>query len=261
MSGRVAIVTGAARGIGAATARRLAAGGWWVSLVDVCADEPTLGYSLATPSDLAGAVADTDGRGVGVVADVRDQAALDRAVVETVQRWGRLDAAVAAAGVIGGGRPGWETPDDVWESVLGVDLTGVWRLARAAIPALLAVPAPRSGRFVAVSSVAGTTGLPQLAAYSAAKHGVVGLVRALGVELAGTGVTANAVAPGSTDTAMLAATTGLYDLDGADELVAHQPLGRAITPDEVAEAIGWLCDGAAAVTGTVLAVDGGMTAR
>jgi len=261
MSDRVAIVTGAARGIGAATARRLSADGWWVSLVDACADDSAVGYPLATRADLDEAVAATGDRGVGVVADVRDQQALEGAVAETVERWGRLDAAVAAAGVVAGGRPGWETSDEVWDTLIGVDLTGVWRLARAAIPAMLAAPSPRSGRFVAVSSAAGTSGLAQLAAYCAAKHGVVGLVRALGVELAGTGVTANAVAPGSTDTAMLAATTVLYDLDDASELVAHQPLGRVITPDEVADAIVWLCEGAAAVTAAVVAVDGGMTAR
>jgi SDR family mycofactocin-dependent oxidoreductase len=257
----VALVTGAARGIGAAVAARLAGDGWRVTLVDVCADDARLGYALATPADLDAAVAATAGCGMGVVADVRDQGALNRAVSDTMSRWGRLDAVVAAAGVIAGGPPGWETSDDVWAAVTEVDLTGVWRLARATIPALLHAPAPRAGRFVAVSSAAGLTGLPGLAAYSAAKHGVVGLVRALAVELAGTGVTVNAVCPGSTDTAMLAATATLYGLDGVDELVAHQPLGRVVEPAEVAGAVAWLCSGdAAAVTGAVIAVDGGMTA-
>ncbi|MFI5053460.1 MAG: mycofactocin-coupled SDR family oxidoreductase, partial [Acidimicrobiia bacterium] len=197
---RVAVVTGAARGIGAAIARSLASKGWHLVLVDRCADDPVLDYPLSTPADLDAVVSACGGdeRAHPVIGDVRDQAALDAAVAAAAQQFGRLDAAVAAAGCIGGGHPAWENRDDLWAAMLGVNLEGVWRLARAAVPALLERPPPRHGRFVAVSSSGGTVGLPMLAAYVAAKHGVHGLVRSLAAELAPHGITANAVAPGST---------------------------------------------------------------
>ncbi len=126
------------------------------------------------------------------------------AVAEAESRWGGLDAAIGCAGVIAGGVPQWEVPREQEQAVLDIDLGGVLNLARAAVPALLRRPQPRSGRFLAVASAAATRGLPMLAAYCAAKAGVAGLIRALAVELGPTGVTANAVSPGSTDTAMLA---------------------------------------------------------
>ena len=258
-SGPVAIVTGAGRGIGAATARRLVADGWRVALVDRAADDPALGYPLSTETELR-AVADEVG-GLACVADVRDQDGLDRAVAAAAEIFGGVDAAVAAAGCIAGGRPTWETTDDVWAAMVGVNLEGVWRLARAAVPALLARPHPRQGRFVAVSSAGGSHGLPQLGAYAAAKHGVAGLVRSMAAELGREGVTVNAVAPGSTRTAMLEASAALYGLAGPDAFAAHHVTGRLVEPGEVAALVAWLCSpAAAAVTGAVLAVDAGMTA-
>jgi SDR family mycofactocin-dependent oxidoreductase len=256
----VAVVTGAARGIGAVTARALAAEGWQLVLVDRCADDPALGYPLATRADLD-AVVDSCGDAVGVVADVRDQAALDGAVATAVDRFGGLDAAVAAAGCIAGGSPGWEIGDDQWAAMVGVNLEGVWRLARSAVPALLARPAPRRGRFVAVSSSGGTDGLPLLAAYVAAKHGVNGLVRSLAAELGPHGVTANAVAPGSTRTAMLEASAAVYDLASVEGFTEHHLLGRLLEPEEVAALVAWVCGPTSGgVTGAVLPVDAGMTA-
>jgi SDR family mycofactocin-dependent oxidoreductase len=262
VSEQVAIVTGAGRGIGAATARRLAAAGWRLVLVDRCADDPVLGYPLATPADLAAVVADCggDATAVGVQADVRDQAALNEAVATAVARFGGLDAAVAAAGCIVGGDPAWEVADDAWATMIGVNLEGVWRLARAAVPSLLARPEPRHGRFVAVSSSGGTDGLPLLSAYVAAKHGVHGLVRSLAAELGPHGVTANAVAPGSTRTAMLEASAAVYDLASVEGFTEHHLLGRLLVPDEVASLITWVCGpGSDGVTGAVLPVDAGMT--
>jgi len=193
--------------------------------------------------------------------DVRDGPGLDAAVAGLVGHFGRLDAVVAAAGVISGGPTGWETDDELWADMIDVNLTGVWRLARATVPHLLARPEPRAGRFVAVASTAATEGLPRLAAYTAAKAGVVGLVRALAAELAPQGVTVNAVCPGSTRTAMLDASRGVYGLASVEDFVHHQPIGRLLEPAEVAAAIAWLCSPeAGAVTGAVLPVDGGMTA-
>lgn len=260
----VAVVTGAARGIGAAVARALAADGWRLVLVDRCADDPALGYALATEADLAATVEGCGGpeTAVGVVADVRDQRALDGAVATAVERFGGLDAAVAAAGCIAGGRPAWEDDDARWEVMLGVNLEGVWRLARAAVPAILARPAPRRGRFVAISSAGGTVGLPLLAAYVAAKHGVHGLVRSLAAELGAEGVTVNAVAPGSTTTAMLDASALVYGLPSTDGFRQHHLLDRPLEADEIGALVAWVCSPASSgVTGAVLPVDAGMTAR
>lgn len=252
----VALVTGAARGVGAATVAALAADGWQVVAVDRCADDPRLPYSLGTREQLESLRAD----GVlPVVADTTDPVALAAAVAAAEQSFGGLDAALAVAGVIAGGRPLWEQPEDELRAVVEVDLYGVLALARAAVPALLRRPEPRSGRFLAVASAAATRGLPLLAAYCAAKAGVTGLVRALAVELGGTGVTANAVSPGSTDTPLLAESARMYGLPAAGQFAAQQPIGRLLRPEEVAAALVWLAGPAgAAVTGAVLPVDGGL---
>jgi SDR family mycofactocin-dependent oxidoreductase len=259
---RVALVTGAARGIGAATVAALAADGWRVVAVDRCAGDPALPYALGSRAELdrvvAGAGAAT-GDAVAAVADTRDPDALAAAVRLAEERWGGLDAAVAAAGVIAGGVPAWQLPADQEQAVLDVDLGGVLTLARVAMPALLRRPEPRRGRFLAVASAAATRGLPMLAAYCAAKAGVAGFVRALAAELSGTGVTANAVSPGSTETAMLDESARLYGLPGAGAFAAQQPLGRLLSPAEVAAVIAFLAgNGASGMTGAVVPVDGGL---
>jgi SDR family mycofactocin-dependent oxidoreductase len=257
---RVAVITGAARGIGAATARRLAGNGWRLVLVDRCADDPDLDYPLATRDELAATAAACDDA-LWVVSDVRDQDGLDAAVARAVDAYGGLDAALAVAGCITGGTTAWEMSDAAWRVMFGVNVEGVWRLARAAVPALLARPEPRDGRLVAVSSAGGTLGLPLLAGYSAAKHAVVGLVRSLAAELGPYGITANAVAPGSTATAMLEASAHVYGLDGTAEFATHHLLGRLVDPDEVAAMLAWLAGpDSSGITGAVLPVDAGMTA-
>jgi SDR family mycofactocin-dependent oxidoreductase len=326
---RVALVTGAARGIGAATVAALAAAGWRVVAVDRCADDPDLPYALGTRADLeavvaaaqatavartgavlppgavpppdaanpagpgfplgtpdpaaaaghavTGAPAGPAGQlgsavpaaatvpgaaGVWVIAaeaDVRDPDALAAAVGLAEDYWGGLDAAVAAAGVIGGGVPAWQVPAAQEQAVLDIDLGGVLNLARVCVPALLRRLEPRHGRFLAVASAAATRGLPMLAAYCAAKAGVAGYIRALAVELGGTGITANAVSPGSTDTPILAESARLYDLPGAGAFAAQQPLRRLIDPAEVAAVLAFLAsDGASAMTGAIVPVDGGL---
>jgi len=262
---RVALVTGAARGIGAATVRGLAARGWSVVAVDRGGDDRRLPYRLGTEAELhatvdaAGELAGNPDRVRAVLADTTDEPALAAAVAFAERTFGGLDAALGVAGVIAGGRPLWEVPRAEIQAVLDVDLGGVITLARAAVPALLRRPEPRQGRFVAVASAAATRGLPMLAAYCAAKAGVSGLVRALAVELGGTGVTANAVSPGSTDTAMLAESARLYGLGSAQEFAGSQPVGRLLSPEEIAAALIWLAGGeSSAVTGATIPADGGL---
>jgi SDR family mycofactocin-dependent oxidoreductase len=258
-----------------------------VVAVDRCADDPALPYPLGTRQELdevvaaacaaAGAAgdgsasdggagdgsADDDLAGGPVVvaaeADTRDGDALGAAVLLAEERWGGLDAAIAAAGVIAGGVPAWEVPLEQERAVLDIDLGGVLTLARVAVPALLRRPEPRQGRFLAVASAAATRGLPMLAAYCAAKAGVAGFVRALAAELGRTGVTANAVSPGSTATPILDESARLYGLPGAGSFAAQQPLGRLLHPAEVAAMLTFLAgDSAGAVTGAVIPVDGGL---
>ena len=256
----VALVTGAARGIGGATARRLAADGWSVALVDICRDIEPLRYAMSTRDDLDATVAACGEHAIGLVADVRSQADLDAAVAATVEHFGGLDAAVAAAGVVGGGDPAWKITEEAFQVNIDVNLTGVWRTAKATIPALLERPKPRRGRFVAIASAAGMRGNPTIADYTAAKHGVVGLVRSLALELGPRGVTVNAVAPGSTNTNILQASADLYGLDSTDEFAIHHTIGRNLQPEEIAAGVAWLCaPESGGVTGIVLPIDGGMT--
>jgi SDR family mycofactocin-dependent oxidoreductase len=261
---RVAIVTGAGRGIGAATVAALAAGGWKVLAVDRGTDDPRLPYGMASRAELDAAVAAAndpigEDRARAVIADAADAGGLASAVAEA-EDWGELDAIVANAGVIAGGAPAWELPQAEEDAVVEVCLRGVMTAARVGIPALLRRPAPRQGRFIAIASAASFRGLPGLAAYCAAKAGVSGFIRALGADLRGTGITAAAVAPGSTDTPILAESARLYGIEGAPAFATQQPIERLIEPAEIAAAIVWLCgSGGTAVTGTTLSIDGGLS--
>jgi SDR family mycofactocin-dependent oxidoreductase len=226
--------------------------------VDACHDDPALDYPLGTQAELDGVVSSAGARACGVVADVRSTGELRRAVSAAEETYGGLDVAIAAAGVLAGG-PTWQLAADAERAVLDVDLGGVLNLARAAVPALLRRPVPRSGRFLAVASAAATRGMPMLAAYSAAKAGVAGFVRSLAAELGEQGVTANAVSPGSTDTAMLAESARLYGLPGAPAFAAQQPVRRLLDPAEVAAALAWLAGpDTGAITGATIPVDGGL---
>jgi SDR family mycofactocin-dependent oxidoreductase len=263
---RVAVVTGAARGIGAATVLALALTGWAVVAVDCVTDDPVLPYPLGTPEDLAATVdaAVAGGISSGGIAhafqgDVRDIAAMADAVAYAENTFGGLDAAIACAGVIAGGAPQWHLPLEQERAVLEVDLGGVLNLSRAAVPALLRRPEPRSGRFIAVASAAATRGLPMLAAYCAAKAGVAGLIRALAVELGQSGVSANAVSPGSTDTDALAESARLYGLLEASSFAVQQPMHRLLQPAEVAAVVAFLAGAqSSGMTGAVVPVDGGL---
>lgn len=262
---RVAIVTGAGRGIGAATVAALAAEGWSIVAVDRCAPDRRLPYAMASERDLDAAVAAAEERAGradvarAVVADASDSEAL-AAVVEGAEAWGDLDAFVTNAGVIAGGVPAWELPEEQQRALIEVNLEAAMLAARLVVPALLGRPRPRSGRFVAVTSSGGARGMSGLAAYCAAKAGVGGFVRALAADLHGSGVTANAVAPGSTDTPLLAESARLFELPSPRDFAPRQPLERLLEPDEVAATIAFLLGpGGAAITGATLPVDAGLT--
>jgi len=187
-------------------------------------------------------------------ADVRDDAEVRGAVAAC---GGRLDALVLAAGVLGPGSPIDEIDDAGWQASLDVNLTGAMRCIRAAAPLLRASP---RGRVVGIASTGALVGLPRLAAYTAAKAGLVGLLRSAAADLAP--VTVNAVCPGSVPGPMLDASAAVYGLGSASELAAHHLLGRLLQPGEVASLVAYLCSEAAGgITGAVLPVDAGFTAR
>jgi SDR family mycofactocin-dependent oxidoreductase len=257
---RVAIVTGAARGIGAATVDALVNDGFRVVAVDRCRDLSDISYPMATPADLDAVVARHGDAVLGLVGDVRSAADMSLAVETASRHFGRLDAVVAAAGVIAGGVPLWEMSDAAWDAVWSVNVLGTRRLIDAAIPVMLDNADKKDGRVVAVASAAGQLGLRHLTAYSAAKHAVVGMIRGVAMDLAETGITANAVCPGSTRTRILGASADIYGLDSMEDFAAQMPIGRLLEPSEPAAMIAWLCSiASSAATGGVFAVDGGMT--
>jgi len=254
-----AVVTGAARGIGAAVALRLAQAGRPLLLVDACGPQAGIDYPMPTRADLDALSARCSAAGspwVGVLERDVAAAGLAAAVAEALD--GRsVGVAAACAGVISGAEA-WSTPDEEWDTLLAVNLGGVRRLAEATVPAMIEA---RQGRFVAIASAAALRAMPMLAAYSAAKAGVVAYTKALAADLAGTGVTANAVCPGSTRGPMLSASALVYELPHEEDFAVHHFLQRLLDPDEIAAAVVWLCsDDASALTGATISVDGGLSA-
>ena len=254
----LAVVTGAGRGIGAAIGLGLAEEGWSLVLADVCADQPGIGYAMPTREDLE-SVAERCAKAGAAGAEVLQA---DVGADEFVARLdatlsGRtVGAAVAAAGVIAGG-PGWATSRDAWSTVMEVNFHGARRLAEATVPAM--IEAGR-GRFVGISSAAALRAMPQLGAYSAAKAAMIGYIRSMAADLAGTGVSTNAICPGSTKGAMLTASAALYGLDDEEVFGRQQLMRRLLEPSEIAAAVVWLCGpGGSAVTGAVIPVDGGLS--
>ncbi len=236
--GLVAVVTGGASGIGAAIARRLMADGARVAVLDLDVSDPPEG-SLA------------------VQADVTDDASVRAAVERVLQEWDRLDVLVNNAGVGSQGTVA-DNPDDEWHRVLDVNLLGMVRATRAALPALRRSP---SAAIVNTGSIAATAGIPQRAAYSASKGAVHALTRAMAADHIGEGIRVTAVAPGTADTPWVGRLLDRADDPAAERaaLEARQPHGRLVSADEVAGAVAYLASPrSTSTTGIVLAVDGGM---
>ncbi len=243
LEGRVALVTGAARGIGRVIADLLAENGARVVYTD------------------RDACAAPDGH-LALRLDVTRPAEIDSAVAAVLQRFGRLDILINNAGIGLAERAGiGQASSEAWDQVLGVNLTGVFRMGRAAAAPMIA---QRSGRIVNIASVVGLVALRQQGAYAAAKAGVVNLTRSMALELAGHDILVNAVAPGSTETEVWrdwARDPGIDERGLYARLLSHIPLGRPAQPREIGNAVLFLvAPESSYVTGHVLTVDGGWTA-
>lgn len=265
--GSVVFVTGAARGLGRAIARRFAASGADIVLADVCADLPANPYGLATDDDLRETARLVEREGTDALAlevDVRDAAAVESAVDRSVDHFGGIDVLVSNAGI-------WNVEDavelseDRWDEVVETNLQGTWNCLEHVGGYM--VEADSGGRVVCTSSIGGHVGTAGAAHYAAAKHGVVGLVESAAVDLAADGVRVNAVTPTGMDTPMI---------DETVERVGEEPLERVsdacgsmnvldgdlLDPADVAEAYLWLAsDAARYVTGVTLPVDAGALAK
>jgi len=240
---KVVFVTGAASGIGRATAKAFVGRGYATVLADMNED--------------AGRLVEAELSGLGecrfVRCDVTDDSSVRDAVSRTVAAYGRLDAAFNAAGIDGEhGKRTAEGTIENWNHVIAVDLTGTWSCMRYELPAIVEFG---GGSIVNCASVAGLRAAPTVSAYTAAKHGVVGLTRVAAREYAAAGVRVNAICPGTVDTPMFRQSMAP---DVIEHFVSMNPSRRVAQPEEIAEIALWLCDGAPGfLTGQAIAVDGG----
>jgi 2-hydroxycyclohexanecarboxyl-CoA dehydrogenase len=247
MGERVAVVTGAASGMGLAIARHLAARGRRVGLLDLQGEAAD-----RAAKDLR----DAGGVALGVQADVTDRSAVDAALDEVRKELGPIAIMVTSAGLDAFEAFADITPES-WERLLAVNLTGTFHCLQAALPDMLAA---RWGRMVTLSSSSAQSGSPRLAHYVAAKAGVIGLTKALALELAPHGITVNVVPPGMIDTPMLQRAVAAGDILKLEKLVPRMiPVGRIGAPEDIAATCGFLCsEEAGFVTGQVVGVNGGM---
>lgn len=261
-TGKVALVTGGARGIGRACAQLLAEAGAKVLVTDLERQVEGLTYDTAGSSELERTVAEivaAGGEARAAYVDVRDFAGL-QGVVALALEWGRLDVVVANAGVASWPHTTWEATEEQWDVMLDVTLKGSWNTVRAAVPAML--EGGRGGAIVLIGSTAAVKPLPTIGHYAAAKNGLVGLCKSLALELAGDSVRVNLVHPGGTATYMTEnpqAEAWQASFGGGATLELPMPVKR-MEPEDVGWAVRWLAsDEARYITGTQLVVDGGAT--
>ena len=267
LEGKVAFITGAARGQGRSHAVRLAEEGADVIAVDICQQLQSVGYPMSTPADLEQTVKEVEALGRGIVArqaDVRDVDELRNAFDEGVAELGPVGIVVANAGI---GPGGMASDEQQWAEVMGVNLTGVWNTGRVAIPSM--VKAGQGGAIVLTSSTGGLTGAPigvaGMLAYTAAKHGVIGLTRSWANSLARHFIRVNSVAPTTVRTPMAGGGNLAAIIEHAPELanaLQNAMPVEAVDPIDLSNAITWLVsDEARYVTGTVVPVDAGNVNR
>jgi SDR family mycofactocin-dependent oxidoreductase len=264
---KVAFISGAARGQGRSHAVKLAEEGADIIAVDICEQIPSVGYEMPTEEDLAETVRmveNLDRRIVARKADVRDHGLLNEVVADGYAEFGRLDVVVANAGISGFG-PAWELSSREWQDVMDINATGVWATCRAAIPHM--IEAGNGGSIVITSSAAGQHALPSLAHYVTAKHGTVGLMRALAVELGPHMIRVNSIHPTQVDTPMLmndfiynlfcpdVENPGRGDLEPVSQAMHVMPVPW-VEPIDISNAVAFLAsDDARYITGVQLAVD------
>jgi SDR family mycofactocin-dependent oxidoreductase len=273
LEGRVAFVTGAARGQGRAHAVRLAQEGADIIATDICgAVAESITYPPATSEELAETVSAVEATGRKVLArqvDIRDLAAQQQLVADGIEQFGRLDILVANAGVLSWGRL-FEMSEEQWDSVIDVNLSGTWRTVRAAVPAM--IEAGNGGSIIIVSSSAGLKATPGNGHYSASKQGLVALTNALAIEVGEYGIRVNSIHPYSIDTPMVEP-DAMMEIFGKYPAFLHSfspmpyhPVNHAgkkglnefMKPEEVSDVVAWLAgDGSATISGSQIAVDRG----
>jgi NAD(P)-dependent dehydrogenase (short-subunit alcohol dehydrogenase family) len=247
LDGLVAMITGAGSGLGAATAVRFAAEG----AVVVCAD-----LDLDAARGVERQIIDAGGQALAVRLDVTSSVEQTAVAAEVVTRFGRIDVCYANAGIAGPGTA-VDTDDATWNAVLDVNLTGVWRTAKAVLPHMVA---HRRGSLILQASIGGIIGVADRAPYAAAKGGVIALTKQIAIDYAPFGIRVNAIAPGTVPTGLVLASND-GNSDNAQAALSNWPLGRLGTPRDVAGAALYLAGSDSEwVTGTVLVVDGGRTA-
>jgi SDR family mycofactocin-dependent oxidoreductase len=273
LDGKVAFITGAARGQGRSHALRLAREGARIAAVDIAESLPSVPYPGATAADLRQTielVGQSGGQAIAIQADVRDPAAMDAAAASALAAFGRIDVVCANAGIVSGGAS-WRLSEQQWRDVIDVNLTGVWHTTKAVIPAM--IEARQGGSIIITSSIAGLRASRNISHYAASKHGVVGLMMALANEVAPYGIRVNSVHPTTV----------------ATEMVLNEPTYRLFRPDlvkptledtipvfrslnlldvpwveaiDVSNAVAWLAsDEARYVTGVALPIDAGASVR
>lgn len=274
LDGKVALITGGARGQGRAHAVTLAKAGAKIIGIDVVENIDRVFYDLATPEDLEQTVKEVEAVGGSIIArkaDTRSQEQVDAAVKEGVEKFGGLDIVIANAGIGTTFAKTWELTDDDWFNALDVNLTGVWRTVKAAAP--LMIDAGRGGSMILTSSLAGLKGYQHLAPYVSSKHGVNGLMKVLANELGPHNIRVNSICPGLVATDMML-NQPTYDVwrpelenptkeDAMELFHTFQVLPlEYLEPEDISQAVLWLAsDASKVITGVALTVDGGQLGR